>query len=337
MTETRFERSPMTPFEYLRIDDAGKAVAAVAERPGAAFLAGGTTLLDLMKLNVVAPEQLVDINRTPLATIDEVDGGLRIGALARNTTVAYDERVRTQFPALAEAILSGASPQIRNMASVGGNLMQRTRCYYFRDGVSPCNKRLPGSMCSARDGFNRMHAIFANQGKCVATNPSDMCVALAAYEAVILLRGATDERRVPIREFYLPYGEDPACETVLAHGELITGVELRTEPWYATSRYVKVRDRESFEFALTSAAVALRLDGGKVAQARVALGGVASVPWRSAEAEAALTGQAAGEATWQAAAEAALRDAKPLRYNAFKVELAKRTIVRALTLVAAGG
>lgn len=326
----------MTPFEYLRVDDPAKAMAAVAERPGASFLAGGTTLLDLMKLDVVAPDRLVDVNHLPLARIEELDGGLRIGALARNSAVAYDDRVREKFPALAEAILAGASPQIRNMASVGGNLMQRTRCYYFRDGVSPCHKRNPGSTCSARNGFNRIHAIFANEGLCVATNPSDMCVALAAFEALVVVRGAGGERRVPIGEFYLPYGEDPTRETVLGHGELITAVELQAAPWYATSRYVKVRDRESYEFALTSAAAALHIDDGTIRQARVVLGGVASIPWRSAAAEAALDGKPAGEETYRAAADAALKDAKPLQHNAFKIELAKRTILRVLTRVAGG-
>lgn len=325
----------MHEFSYTRAGTVAEASAAVSSSPRAAFLAGGTTLVDLMKLGVEAPSALVDVNRLPLATIEADDRGARIGAMVRNSDLAWHETIRAHYPMLSESLLSGASPQLRNMATVGGNLMQRTRCYYFRDGMSACNKRVPGSGCAAIEGFNRIHAVLGVSDRCVATHPSDMCVALAALGATIHIEGPGGARSVPIDEFYIASGDDPARETTLAHGELIAAVELRREPYFARSYYLKVRDRESYEFALASAAIALDLDGGKIRAARVGLGGVAGKPWRSREAEAALTGASIGEAAFRTAAEAALRDARPLAHNAFKIELARRTLVRALETVAA--
>jgi len=260
---------------------------------------------------------------------------VRIGANVRNSDLADDATIRRRYPVLSEALLSGASPQIRNMATVGGNLMQRTRCYYFRDTAYPCNKRAPGSGCAALDGFNRIHAVLGTSGRCIATHPGDMPVALVALDAVVHTLGKNGRRRaIPLADFYVPYGEDPARESVLAHGELITAVELPAVPWLARSCYLKVRDRASYEFALASAAVALDLSGRTIRAARVALGGVGTKPWRSPEAEAALAGRPAEEATFRAAAEAALEGARPRKHNAFKVELAKRTLARALATAA---
>jgi len=257
---------------------------------------------------------------------------MRIGALVRNSDLASDAAVRSRYPVLSEAILSGASPQIRNMATTAGNLLQRTRCQYFRDVHSPCNKREPGSGCAAIGGRNRIHAILGTSEKCIATFPGDMPVALAALDAAVRTRRpGGGERSIPISEFYVAYGEDPAKETVLEHGELITAVDLPATPWLARSRYWKMRDRASYEFALSSAAVALDLDGGRVREARIALGGVATMPWRAREAEKALAGAPAGEDAWRRAADAAFSGAKPQKDNAFKVELGKRTLVRALT------
>jgi xanthine dehydrogenase YagS FAD-binding subunit len=324
----------MEPFSYVRADDPAAAVKQVSGQARAEFLAGGTTLLDLMKLNVQSPIRLVDINPLPLAKIEVTDRGVRIGALVRNSDLAYHEAVRKRYPVLSEALLSGATAQLRNMATVGGNLMQRTRCTYFRDTAWPCNKRTPGSGCAALEGFNRSHAVLGTSDKCIATHPSDMCVALAALDAVIHTQGPKGARKLPIGDFYVAYGEDPAKETVLRHGELITAVELPNTAFFARSHYLKVRDRASFAFALASVAAALEVKGGMITAARLALGGVATKPWRSAAAEKVLVGARPEKATFVAAARAALRGAKPRKFNAFKVELSRRTIVRALATVA---
>ena len=323
----------MNPFAYTRAEEAGSAVKQVGGDAKASFLAGGTSLIDLMKLRVETPALLVDINPLPLSKIERTDGGLRIGALVSNTDLAYHEEVRKNFPALSQAILSGASPQLRNMASVGGNLMQRTRCYYFRDGVSACNKRQPGSGCAALDGFNRIHAVLGGSDKCIATHPSDMAVALVALDAVVKVQGAKGERSIKVIDFHLLPGETPERETALEHGELITAVELTRSALATGSHYLKVRDRASYEFALTSAAVALEVKDGLISAARLALGGVATKPWRAFEAEKQLVGQKPTTATFVAAAKSALKDAKSRKFNGFKIELAQRTIVRALATV----
>jgi xanthine dehydrogenase YagS FAD-binding subunit len=324
----------MEPFSYVRAEEPVGAVRQVSGDPRAKFLAGGTNLLDHMKLNVESPARVVDINHLPLARIEVTDAGARIGALVRNSDLAYHEAVRKRYPVLSEALLSGATAQVRNMATVGGNLLQRTRCTYFRDTTWPCNKRQPGSGCSALEGFNRSHAVLGTSDRCIATHPSDMCVALVALDAVIRTAGPKGERRIPITEFYVPYGEDPAQETVLQHGELITAVELPNTAFFSRSHYLKVRDRASFEFALASVAAALEVKDGTITAARVALGGVATKPWRAVEAEKVLVGARPEEATYTAAARAALQGARPQKYNAFKIELARRAIVRALTTVA---
>ncbi|HEY4239631.1 MAG TPA: xanthine dehydrogenase family protein subunit M [Kofleriaceae bacterium] len=322
----------MHPFTYLRASSLDEAVAAGAA-PHAAYIAGGTTIVDLMRLNVMAPATVVDIAHLPLAEITEsAAGGLRIGSLARNTDVAVHPAVATRFPALAEALLAGASPQLRNMATTGGNLLQRTRCAYFRDGVSACNKRAPGSGCAAIGGYARMHAVLGGSAQCIAAHPSDMCVALVALDAIVHVRGASGERTVPIDEFHLPPGDHPERENVLAPGELVVAIELPATALAKHSRYTKVRDRASFAFALASAAAAIDVAGGKIRDARVALGGVGTIPWRSRAAEHALVGEPPSPEAFRAAAEAALADAKPAPDNAFKVELAKRAIVRALHL-----
>ncbi|HEV7507795.1 MAG TPA: xanthine dehydrogenase family protein subunit M [Thermoanaerobaculia bacterium] len=322
----------MNPFTYSHTNRPEDAVAAVAKNPHAAFVAGGTTLVDLLRLDVMTPDALVDVNSLPLGKIESLPGGgVRIGAMVRNSDLANDATIRKQYPVLSEALLSGASPQLRNMATVGGNLMQRTRCYYFRDGISPCNKRQPGSGCAAIGGYDRIHAVLGTSDKCIATFPGDMPVAMATLDAVVhTRRPGGSERAIPLADFHVSYGDDPARESVLEHGELITAVELPAMPWFARSTYLKVRDRASYEFALASAAVALDLERGSIRAARVALGGVATKPWRSREAEKVLTGAKAEEATFRAAAEAALKDAHPQRNNGFKIELAKRTLTRAL-------
>src|SRR5438067_159790 len=325
----------MELFTYVRADGPAAAVRQVAGDPRAAFLAGGTNVVDYMKLNVLTPGRLVDINRVGLDKIEVTEQGVRVGAMVRNSDLAWHDAIRRRYPVLCEALLAGATAQVRNMASVGCNLLQRTRCQYFRDTTWPCNKREPGSGCSAREGYNRSHALLGTSEKCIATHPSDMCVALAALDAVIRTRGPKGERAIPFGEFYVAYGDDPAKENVLGHGELITAVEWPHRDWLRRSHYLKVRDRASFEFALASVAAALEVKDGKIASARVALGGVATKPWRAAEAEQALIGLAPEEKVFDAAAKAALRGAKPQKFNAFKVELARRTIVRALATVAA--
>jgi xanthine dehydrogenase YagS FAD-binding subunit len=317
-------------FTYVREEEAAAAVKQARTDTRVKYLGGGTNLVDLMKLYVETPSQLVDINHLPLDIIEGTDAGLRIGALVRNSDLAYHEAIRTRYPVLSEALLSGATAQLRNMATVGGNLLQRTRCPYFRDTFWDCNKRKPGSGCSALEGFNRSHAILGTSDKCIATHPSDMCVAMAALDAVIHTLGHNGERKIPFSEFYVSYGDDPSKENVLRQGELITAVELPATAFFRRSHYLKVRDRTSFEFALASAAVALDVKDGKIAAARVALGGVATKPWWSAEAEKSLVGVKPGEDAYAAAAEAALQGAKAQKHNAFKIELSKRVIVRAL-------
>ena len=297
------------------------------------YVAGGTNLVDLMKLDVEQPKQVVDINALELSRIELVNGGLRIGALARNSDVANDARVKRDYAVLSEAILSGASPQIRNMASTAGNLVQRTRCPYYRDLAQRCNKREPGSGCDAMEGHNRMLAILGTSEHCIATNPSDQNVALMALEAVVEIRGKSGNRNVPIAEFYKLPGTTPHIETVLEPGDLITAVRLPAPVAGARSGYLKLRDRAAYEFALASAAVVLGVSGGKVTHARVAMGGVGTIPWRAREAEAVLVGKPATREQFVQAAEAALKDSKPRSENGFKVELAKRCIVHALTTV----
>jgi xanthine dehydrogenase YagS FAD-binding subunit len=323
----------MEPFTYVRKDDPAATVQQVGGDARAKFLGGGTNLIDLMKLYVETPIQLVDINHLPLDKIEATDAGVRIGAMVRNSDLAYHDMIRTRYPVLSEALLAGATAQIRNMATVGGNLLQRTRCPYFRDIVWQCNKREPGSGCAALDGYNRSHAVLGTSDQCMATHPSDMCVALAALDAVVRTLGPGGERTIPFGEFHVSYGDDPAKETVLQQGELITAVELPARQVFRRSHYLKVRDRASFEFALASAAVALEISDGTITAARIALGGVATKPWRSAEAERALVGAKPGPATYAAAAQAALQQARAYKHNAFKIELAKRVIVRALTTV----
>jgi xanthine dehydrogenase YagS FAD-binding subunit len=339
----------MRPFHYERPSTLAGAIrmgvdtAAGATDAATQFLAGGTTLVDLMKLNVETPRRLIDINTLArrdrsLETVTSTpDGGLRIGALVRNSDLAWTTTVKDQFPVLSEALLSGASGQIRNMATVGGNLMQRTRCYYFRDTATPCNKREPGSGCSALGGHNRIHAVLGTSNQCIATSPGDMPVAMVALDAIVHVRGPRGERTIPLVDFHVTPGTHPERESVLQHGEMITAVEIPPLAWARRSHYRKVRDRASYAFALASAAVALDLDGSRIRNARVALGGVGTKPWRSRLAEAALVGKDATPANFRIAAEAELRNAVPHKENAFKIELAKRTMVRALTTAAAMG
>lgn len=331
----------MNPFTYSRASDANQAVAEISAKPQGKFLGGGTNLIDLMKMGVEAPAQLIDINRLPIAQIEELpDGkGVRIGALARNSDVAEHSLIKDRYPVLSEALLSGASPQLRNMATVGGNLLQRTRCYYFYDPAFPqCNKRNPGSGCGALNGYNRMHAILGQSEHCIATHPSDMCVALAVLDAVIRVRGPKGDRQIPIADFHRLPGNTPERDTNLASDELIVAVDLPAMPFATRSHYLKVRDRASYAFALVSLAAALDLDPTKkIKAARVALGGVAHKPWRAITVEKKLIGANADEKTFRAAADAELAPAKAYKHNSFKIELAKRSIVRALSTVAAMG
>ncbi|MET7493030.1 xanthine dehydrogenase family protein subunit M [Streptomyces sp900116325] len=324
----------MRSFTYERVTDAQAAVAAVS-RTGAKFISGGTNLLDLMKLDIEKPSHLVDISRLPLRDIEDLpDGGLRIGAQAANSDVAADARVRTRYPVLSEALVAGASGQLRNKASTGGNLLQRTRCPYFYDTAAGCNKRDPGSGCSAIGGFNRIHALLGASDSCIATHPSDMAVAMTALEAEIELLDADGSvRRVAIADFYRLPGDTPHIETELRPGEMITSVLLPPPP-AGRQIYRKVRDRASYEFALVSVAAVVSTDQGMISEVRVAFGGVAHKPWRSIEAEAALTGRPATMVTYRAAAEAAMRDAVGHGQNDFKIELARRTLCRTLAQAA---
>ena len=320
----------MNRFAYVRADDVASAIREVAQ-DGASFIAGGTNVIDLMKERVAKPTRLVDITHLPLRNIEAgPDGGLRLGALATNTDVAYHPEVERRYPLLSKAILAGASPQLRNMASVGGNLLQRTRCVYFYDTATPCNKRVPGAGCSALRGFNRMHAILGASEHCIATHPSDMCVALAALGATVRVTGPGGDRGIAFADFHRLPGDTPQIDTTLEHGELITAVDLPPGGFAVHHAYIKVRDRASYAFALVSVAAALEVDGGTIRQARVVLGSVAHKPWRSREAETALAGQPLSEASFRRAADAALAGARPLAHNAYKVELGTRAVVRAL-------
>lgn len=321
----------MRPFRYERGVEAATAVASLTESPDAMFLGGGTNLVDLMRLGVARPDALVDVTRLPLRQIDErPDGGLRIGAGVRNSELAADRAVRERYPVLSQALLSGASGQLRNLATTGGNLLQRTRCAYFQDVSKPCNKREPGSGCPAREGDHRNLAILGHSDACVATHPSDLAVALTALGAIVLVLGQNGRREIPLPGLHRLPGDEPERDTVLEHGELITAVELPPLPLAARSRYRKVRDRASFAFALVSIAVALDVAQGTVRDVRLALGGVAHAPWRAERAEAALRGRPATEQSFAAAAEAELAEARPLRDNGFKVPLARKLIVRTL-------
>jgi xanthine dehydrogenase YagS FAD-binding subunit len=310
------------------------AIAAVT--PESVFLAGGTTLVDLMRLEVVRPATVIDIGGLPLTAIEQQAGKLRIGALASNADVAVHAAVKEHAPVLAEALIAGASPQVRNMATVSGNLLQRTRCPYFRDLGAKCNKREPGSGCAAIGGYSRSHAVLGTSDHCIATHPSDMCVALVALEAMVIVRGPNGERSIPIASFFVPPGARPQVESSLVQNELILAVEIPLGTLAASSRYLKVRDRAAFAFALAAAAAALEVRAGTIAQARLALGGVATVPWRAVTAEKALIGQPAKPESFERAAVIALEGARTTPHNAFKVELAKRAIVKALMRSAAG-
>ncbi|HTK88887.1 MAG TPA: xanthine dehydrogenase family protein subunit M [Verrucomicrobiae bacterium] len=330
----------MKPFAYRRVDDVPAAVRAAGDGARVRFLAGGTNLIDLMKQGVEEPEQLVDVSRLPLTAIEETARGeVTLGALARNSDVAAHRVIRMRYPALAEALLSGASPQLRNMATVGGNLLQRTRCPYFTDpAFAECNKRRPGSGCAARQGYTRMHAILGASDACIATHPSDMAVALAVLDAMIDVTGPDGDRSLAIGDFHRLPGATPHVETNLRPGELIVAVRLPASPFARRSHYVKVRDRASYAFALVSVAAAVGLDGGgMIRAARLALGGVAHKPWRVPAAEEALIGRRADSRAYADAADLLLQGARPLRDNAFKIELARRTVVRALTVAATRG
>src|SRR5438105_14524720 len=327
----------MRSFTYLRATSVQAAVAAAGTDQNVKFLGGGTNLLDLMKMDVERPTRLVDVTRLPLAAIEERGGGVSIGAMAKNSDVANHPLIRRGYPVLSEALVAGASPQLRNMATVGGNLMQRTRCYYFYDPTyAECNKRVPGSGCAARLGVNRIHAILGASDACIATHPSDMAVALAALDAVVRVAGPAGERAIPIGDFHRLPGDTPQLDTNLRGDELITAIDLPALPFGRRSHYLKVRDRNSYASALVSVAGALGLAGqGVIREARLALGGVAHKPWRVVEAEQRLVGQRPGDGAWRAAAEAALAGARPRRDNAFKVELARRSIARALATAGA--
>lgn len=321
----------MKPFRYQRADDVPGAVAMLAQAPHGAFLAGGTNLVDLMRLGVTSPDLLVDVRRLACDRIEELpDGTLRIGAAVTNSELAGDRGVRRRFPVLPQALLAGASGQLRNVATVGGNLLQRTRCVYFQDLTTPCGKREPGSGCSARDGHQRDAAVLGWSRSCVATHPSDMAVALAALDALVRTRGPDGERTVPLTELHRLPGDEPERDTVLRHGELITAVDVPPLPWAARSRYRKVRDRASYAFALVSVAAALDVADGAVRDVRIALGGVAHRPWRAVTAERTLRGAPATAERFRTAAEAELAAARPLPGNAFKVPLARNTLVATL-------
>jgi len=326
----------MNPFSYSKPTDVSQAVNLAG--PATRFIAGGTNLLDLMKENIARPEHLIDITGLPLTDIQETaSGGLMIGALVSNADLAWHPLIESRYPLLSQAVLAGASPQLRNMASTGGNLLQRTRCYYFYDSTVPCNKREPGTGCPAKDGLNRIHAILGASEDCVATHPSDMCVALAALEAVVHVQGRAGKRQIEFADFHRLPGDTPERDNQLADDELITAVELPAAGFAAHSHYLKIRDRASYAFALISVAAALELDGEIIRDVRLTLGGVAHKPWRDKAVETSLKGQAVSREAFVGAADAMLRDAQPLEHNAFKIKLARRAIVRALSDAATGG
>ena len=326
----------MNSFSYARPADIGGAVGELATHEGAKFIAGGTNLLDLMKENVERPNRLVDINRLAFNTIEDTeDGGLRLGALVTNADTAYHPAVESRYPLLSRAILAGASAQLRNMATNGGNLFQRTRCYYFYDLATPCNKREPGSGCGAIHGYNRIHAILGTSDQlpettCIATHPSDLCVALAALDAVVRVTGPNGDRTIPFADFHRLPGDEPWRDNTVQPGELVTAIDLPAEGFPEYYTYLKLRDRTSYAFALVSVAVGLEIEENRITDARIALGGVAHKPWRKPEVESMLVGQTLSEADFQSVAEALLAGAKGYGHNTFKIELAKRAIVRAL-------
>jgi xanthine dehydrogenase YagS FAD-binding subunit len=325
----------MIPFAYDRASDVADAVRRIAADPAAKFIAGGTNLIDLMKDDVETPSRLIDISRLPLRTVEETaDGGLRIGALVANADLSWHPLIEQRYPLVASALLAGASQQLRNMATTGGNLLQRTRCFYFYDTATPCNKRQPGSGCSATGGVNRINAILGTSDACIATHPSDLCVALAALDASVHVTGPAGERRIAFADFHRLPGDTPQFDTTLHPHEIVTHVTLPERGFAKHYSYLKIRDRLSYAFALVSVAAALELEGGKITRARLALGGVAPKPWRDPAAEAAMHGQAATEKTFDQAAELLLRDARGYAHNAFKIDLARRAIVRALTQAA---
>jgi xanthine dehydrogenase YagS FAD-binding subunit len=327
----------MINFQYARANDVADAVRLIADDPNAKFVAGGTNLIDLMQMDVEQPTKVIDITRLPLKQVENTPGGgLRIGALVPNTDLAYHPLVEQRYPVLASAIMAGASQQLRNMASTGGNLLQRTRCHYFYDIATPCNKREPGSGCSAIDGYNRMHAILGSSDACIATHPSDMCVALAMLDSKVHVSSASGDRVIAFAEFHRLPGETPQRDTNLNAGEIITAVELPPKGFAANYTYLKIRDRLSYAFGLVSIAVGLELDGDTIKEGRFALGGVAHKPWRDPQAESALRGQPANAATFAHAADVLLHDAKGYAHNAFKIDLARRCIARALTQAARG-
>jgi len=321
----------MNPFRYERASDASMAIAMLAQAPEGAFLGGGTNLVDLMKLGVAKPELLIDISHLPYDRVELLaDGSVRIGAAVRNGDLAADRTIRTRYPLLAHALLAGASGQLRNLATTGGNLLQRTRCVYFQDVSKPCNKREPGSGCPAREGYHRNLAIFGASEACVATHPSDMAVAMVALDAMVRVLGPSGERTIPLVHFHRLPGDEPQRDTVLDHGELITAVDLPPLAFATRSHYRKVRERASYAFALVSVAAAIDVVDDMVRDVRIAFGGVAHVPWRARKAEAVLRGARATEEAFRRAADAELADAQPLRDNAFKVPLARNTLVRVL-------
>jgi xanthine dehydrogenase YagS FAD-binding subunit len=321
----------MNPFSLSRPATAEEAVRAGTGYASPAFIAGGTNILDLMKENVARPTHLIGLNRLPLSAIETTaEGGLRLGATATNADTAWHPEVQRRYPLLSQAILAGATPQLRNMATNGGNLMQRTRCYYFYDSATPCNKREPGSGCGAIGGYNRIHAILGASRHCIATHPSDMCIALAALEAVVHVKGKDGERQIPFEDFHRLPGDEPERDNTLAPGELITALELPAKGFAEHFSYLKLRDRQSYAFALVSVAVGLELDGNTITAARLVLGGVAHKPWRDKQAEALLVGQPATRATFRRAAEAVMQEAVGQGLNDFKIELGRRAIVRAL-------
>jgi xanthine dehydrogenase YagS FAD-binding subunit len=321
----------MNKFTYASVSTTDAAIAEMDEHDSPKFIAGGTNLLDLMKVNVENPDHLINITQIAHNKIeDNLNGGLRLGALVTNADTAWNEQVEKRYPLLSKAILAGASPQLRNMATNGGNLMQRTRCYYFYDTATPCNKREPGSGCSAIGGYNRILAILGTSEHCIATHPSDMCVALAALGATINITGINGDRTIPIADFHRLPGDRPDLDNTLEAGDIVTSIDLPAQGFNTNYAYLKVRDRASYAFALVSVAAALTLEGNQIKEARLVLGGVAHKPWRSADAEAALINQEATVSTFEKAAAIALEGAKGYGDNTFKIELAKRAIVRAL-------
>lgn len=327
----------MTPFQYTRASDVADAIRQIATDPSAKFIAGGTNLIDLIKYDVAAPTRLIDISRLPLRNVEETaTGGVLIGAMVPNSDLAYHPLIEARYPLISRSIMAGASQQLRNMASTGGNLLQRTRCFYFYDAATPCNKREPGSGCSAISGVNRINAILGTSDACTATHPSDMCVALAALEAIVHVTGPAGSRTIAFSDFHRLPGDTPQRDTNLEPDEIITAIELPAKGFAANYSYLKIRDRLSYAFALVSVAAALELDGDTIKEARLALGGVAHKPWRSSAAEAILHGQRAGEAAFAQAADILLRGAKGFGHNDFKIGLARRAIMRALDQAARG-